>query len=143
MKGPEVENREKCNYSFFTNSKKYSVQNVTLDGNLKLVHGSAAPLEWDDNNQNEKLNFAVRTIQYCHRMGFQLSVPRSQSDVETILRLGKSESRFLRYYIMLGIGLFEKSCVVVGNTGPAGPSKLMASPSFARLWALVLAEHHS
>ena len=105
MKGPEVRNREKCNYSFFTNSKKYSVQNVTLDGNLKLVHGSGVPQEWDDNNQNEKLTFAIRTTQYCHRMGFQLSVPRSQSDVDTIFRLGKSESGFLRYYIMLGIGL--------------------------------------
>ena len=106
MKGPEVRNREKCNYSFFTNSKKYSVQNVTLDGNLKLVHGSGVPQEWDDNNQNEKLTFAIRTTQYCHRMGFQLSVPRSQSDVDTIFRLGKSESGFLRYYIMLGIGLY-------------------------------------
>ena len=107
MKGPEVENREKCNYSFFTNSKKYSVQNVTLDGNLKLVHGSGVPQEWDDNNLNEKLNFAIRTIEYCHRMGFQLSVPRSQSDIDTILRLRKSESGFLRYYIMLGIRLYR------------------------------------
>ena len=109
IQGPELGNREKCNYSFFMNSQKYSVQNVTLGGDLKLVHGSGVPQEWDDNNQNEKLNFAIRTIQYCHRMGFQLSVSRSQSDVDTILRLGKSESRFLRYYIMLGIGLFDKS----------------------------------
>ena len=106
MKGPDVRNRENCNYSFFTNAKKYSVQNVTLDGNLKLVHGSGVPQEWDDNNQNEKLTFAIRTTQYCHRMGFQLSVPRSQSDIDTIFRLGKSESGFLRYYIMLGIGLY-------------------------------------
>ena len=88
------------------NSQKYSVQNVTLGGDLKLVHGIGVPQEWDNSNQNEKLNFAIRTIQYCHRMGFQLSVPRSQSDVDTILRLGKSESRFLRYFIMLGIGLY-------------------------------------
>ena len=101
------------------NSQKYSVQNVTLDGDLKLVHGIGVPQEWDNSNQNEKLNFAIRTIQYCHRMGFQLSVPRSQSDVDTILRHGKSQSRFLRYFIMLGIGLYmldgTRLCFFVQN----------------------------
>ena len=84
---------------------KYSVQNITLDDNLKLVHGTVVPQTWADNNQSEKLNFAIRTIQYCHRMGFQLSVPRSQKDIDTILRLKRSNSGNLGHFIMLGLGL--------------------------------------
>ena len=95
--------------SVYPKNHKFEGHNLLRILPLIVVHGSGVPQEWDNNNQNKKLNFAIRTIQYCHRMGFQLSVSRSQSDVDTILRLGKSESRFLRYYIMLGIGLFDKS----------------------------------
>ena len=38
---------------------------------------------------------------------------------------------------------FWKSCLIIENNGPAGPPKFMASPSLARTWALVSAEHHS
>ena len=86
---------------------KYSVQNITLNGNLKLVHGTGVPLIWEDNNQNEKTNFAIQTIQYCHRMGFQLPIPRSQTDIDAILRLGKSNPENLRYFIMLGTRLYK------------------------------------